>query len=77
MIHDNGALRALVDAIAKTMAPKTHVLIVDFSINPGIADEVNNPLLALVLSQVQAEREVLDVYALVNLAVRLGNEMSG
>ena len=34
------------------------LLVVDLGVNPGIADEVDNPLLTLVLAQTKAGREV-------------------
>lgn len=53
------------------------LLIVDLSVNPSLADQVHDPLLAVVLVQAQAGAEVLDVDAGVDLAVALGDEVAG
>ena len=53
------------------------LLVVDLGINASVADKVDNPLLTLVLIETETGGEVLDVDTLVDLAVRLGDEVTG
>lgn len=53
------------------------VLIVDLRIHPRVSDQVDDPLLSLILRQVESLRQVVDIDPLVNLAVTLRNQMSG
>jgi len=52
------------------------ILVVDLSIYSSIADEVDNPLLALILGKIQTLSKIFDVDPLVNLAIRLRDQMS-
>ena len=53
------------------------LLVVDLSIDSGISDQIDNPLLALILVQAQSRAQILDVDSLMDLAVALGDQMSG
>jgi hypothetical protein len=54
-----GALNnLLVDAHGRVVHDDGAGLVVDLGVNAGVADEVNNPLLTLVLAQAEAGREI-------------------
>jgi hypothetical protein len=54
-----GALdNLLVDAHGRVVHDDGAGLVVDLGVNAGVADEVNNPLLTLVLAQTEAGREI-------------------
>jgi hypothetical protein len=48
----------LVDAHGRVVHDDSAGLVVDLGVDTGVADEVNNPLLTLVLAQAEAGREV-------------------
>jgi hypothetical protein len=48
----------LVDAHGRVVHDDGAGLVVDLGVDAGVADEVNNPLLTLVLAQAEAGREV-------------------
>ena len=52
------------------------LLVVDLGIDPGLADQVNDPLLTVVLIQAEACGEVFDVDASMDLAVALGDKVA-
>ena len=53
------------------------LLVVDLGINASVADQVDDPLLTLILVKAETSGEILDVDALVDFAVRLGDEVTG
>ena len=53
------------------------LLVVDLSINASVANQVDDPLLTLILLEAKTSGEILDVDALVDFAVRLGDEVAG
>lgn len=53
------------------------LLIIDFRINPRISDQVDNPLLSLILVQPKSRGKVLNINSLVNLAVALRDKVPG
>lgn len=52
------------------------LLVIDLGINTSVADQVDDPLLTLILVKAEAGGEILDVNALVDLAVGFGDEVA-
>ena len=48
----------LVNRLGRVVHDNSALLIVDLGINPGVADQVDNPLLTLVLAQTEASGQV-------------------
>jgi hypothetical protein len=79
LCSEESSLRPLDNLLVYRLRRVVHhhcsLLVVNLGVHPGVPDEVDDPLLTLVLAQVQPLGQVLDVDALVNLAVALRDEM--
>jgi hypothetical protein len=65
----------LVHALRWMVHDHRPLLVVDLRIHPCVPNKIDDPLLSLVLAQVQPLRKILNVDPLMDLAVALGNEM--
>lgn len=48
----------LVDRLGRVVHNHSALLVVDLGVNPGVADQVDNPLLALVLVQTETSGQI-------------------
>jgi hypothetical protein len=59
---EEGTLRLLNDLLVNRLGRVVHdngaLLVVDLGVNPGITDEVNNPLLTLILAQTKTSGQI-------------------
>lgn len=67
----------LVDGGRRVVHNDSTLLVIDLSIDTSISDEVDDPLLTLAIRESQTLAEVLDVDSLVDLAVGLGDKVTG
>ena len=67
----------LVDVVRGVVHDDSAVLAVDLGIQSSLADQVDNPLLAIVGVQAELGAEVADVHTAEDLAVALADEVSG